>query len=262
MPDEHIIAPTPQALASAPLALARADRTLTDIPFAATIGAAVLLIMVLSAVAGFAGATPHSTVRSARRRAASSRCLRGRSLTHRRGFRRSRRGYGLFAANSSSRSPLRPVPAIDTPTWSDHKKNVEYDVDRVIGVLGNHVVWQSPACRRQVGGRDDSSSRVKQKVRNEYSSSEHWWRRRKHPAFAEDALRARRGHRAEDRCRVRRTAPARRHRAVSRYQRVLTGAGTRGRTAPDWHEPRRTVSGRGTTPPLRRAPWKKAATRS
>ena len=27
-------------------------------------------------------------------------------------------------------------------------------------------------------------------------------------------------------------------------------------------EPRRTVSGRGTTPPLQRAPWKKAATRS
>jgi hypothetical protein len=113
VPDQPI-ATTPQALASAPLTLGRADRTLTDVPFAATIGAAVLLIMFLSAVAG-SQTPPHSI--SVRRAGENFVAVFARPRsTHPRGF-TDERGCGSFAAHSSSRSSLRPVPAIDTPTW-------------------------------------------------------------------------------------------------------------------------------------------------
>ena len=83
-------------------------------------------------------------------------------------------------------------------------------------------------------------------MRNEYSSSQHRRRRGKHPAFAQDALRARRRHRAQDRREVRRTAAACGHHPVSRYQRVLTGSGARGRAAPDrrGHDARSRVAAR------------------
>ena len=145
VPDEHIIAPIPQAIAAAPLAPAlRADRTLSDVPFAATIGGAVLLVLLLSAAARSVAPRP---MPPAARRAGED-------------------FVAVFAqplVDPSSRVPpiqarlrfvrrkqqleisMAPGPGRRYPNLADHKKNVEYDVDRVIRVLGNCVLCRPPS---------------------------------------------------------------------------------------------------------------------
>jgi hypothetical protein len=143
MVPDRPIATTPQALASGVLTLARADRTLTGVPFAAPIGAAVLLIMLLSAAAG--SLTPRPIPSSVRRAgdnfvAVFARPLIDASLAvppiqTRLRFVRRKQQLEIFIA---------PGPGHRYPNLADHKKNVEYDVDRVIGVLGNYVLSRPP----------------------------------------------------------------------------------------------------------------------
>lgn len=138
VPDQPI-ATTSQALASAPLTLARPDRTLTDVPFAATIGAAVLLIMLFSAVAG--SVAPRPIPPSVRRAGENFVTVFARPLIDassgvppirtRLRFVRRKQQLEIFIA---------PGPGHRYPNLADHKKNVEYDVDRVMRVLGNYVL--------------------------------------------------------------------------------------------------------------------------
>ena len=142
VPDQPI-ATTPRALASAALTLGRADRVLTDVPFAATIGAAVLLIMLLAAVAG--SLTPRPIPWSVRRAGENFVTVFARPLVDassgvppihtRLRFLRRTQQLEIFIA---------PGPGHRYPNLADHKKNVEYDVDRVLRALANFVLSRPP----------------------------------------------------------------------------------------------------------------------
>lgn len=135
------IATTPQALVSAPLTLARADRTPAN-PFAATT-AAILLIVLLSVVAG--SLTRRPIPPSVRRAGENFITVFARPLIDassgvppihtRLRFRRRKQQLEIFIA---------PGPGRRYPNLADHKKNVEYDVDRVMRVFGNHVLSRPP----------------------------------------------------------------------------------------------------------------------
>ena len=141
VPDQPIATPA-QALASAPLTLARADRTPTKIPFDATI-AAVLLIVLLSAVAGSLTLRPIPP--SVRRAGKNFVTVFARPLIDassgvppiqtRLRFVRRKEQLEIFIA---------PGPGRRYPNLTDHKKNLEYDVGRVIRVLRTHVLSRPP----------------------------------------------------------------------------------------------------------------------
>jgi hypothetical protein len=136
------VATAPQAFASPPLTLARAVRTLTDAPFAAAIGAFLLAVW-LSAVAGPLTLRPIPP--SARRAGDSFVAVFARPLidassgvppiqTRLRFVRRTQQ-LEIFMA---------PGPGHRYPNLADHKKNLEYDVDRVMRVLGGYVLSGPP----------------------------------------------------------------------------------------------------------------------
>jgi len=137
------IATVPQPLASAPLTLARAGRPLTGVPFAATIGGGVLLIVLLSAVAGSLTRRPMPP--SVRRAGNTFITAFARPLIDatsgvppiqtRLRFVRRKQQLEIFIA---------PGPGHRYPNLADHKKNVEYDVARVMRALGNHVLSKPP----------------------------------------------------------------------------------------------------------------------
>jgi hypothetical protein len=143
VPDELATAPLPPAVASGPLALARADRTPTDVPFAATIGAAFLLIVLLSATAGFVAPRPipPSVWRAGRNfvtvfaRPLVDPSSEVPPIQAKLRFRRRKQRLEISIA---------PGPGRRYPNLADHRKNVEYDVDRVIRVLGNCVLCNPP----------------------------------------------------------------------------------------------------------------------
>ena len=136
------IATTPQAIVSAPLTLVRADRTPTNFPFAATT-AVVVLIVLFSAVAGSLTRRPiPPSVRRAGTRFVTvfARPLIDASsgvppIRTRLRFLRRKQQLEIFIA---------PGPGRRYPNLADHKKNVDYDVDRVMRVLGNHVLSRPP----------------------------------------------------------------------------------------------------------------------
>ncbi|HKW00817.1 MAG TPA: hypothetical protein VJN96_13410 [Vicinamibacterales bacterium] len=140
---EPTIAPPPQAPTSAPLLLAHAARTLTDVPYAAPIGAAVLLIIVLSATASFVA--PRPIPPSVWRAGKDFVTVFARPLVDpssdvppieaKLRFRRRKQRLEISIA---------PGPGRRYPNLADHKKNVEYDVNRVIRVLGNYVLCSPP----------------------------------------------------------------------------------------------------------------------
>ena len=137
------IATTSQPIASTTLTLGRADRTLTGVPFAATIGAAVLLITLLAAVA--ISLTPRPMPVSVRRAGENFVTVFARPLIDessglppiqtRLRFVRRKQHLEIFIA---------PGAGHRYPNLADHKKNVEYDVDRVLRVLGNYALSKPP----------------------------------------------------------------------------------------------------------------------
>ena len=137
------IAITPGSLASAPSTLTRADRTLAGVPLVATIGAAVLLIMLLSVAAGSLTSRPIPP--PVRRAGESFLTVFARPLVDgssgvppiqaRLRFVRRTQQLEIFIA---------PGPGRRYPNLADHKMNVEYDVDRVIRVLGNCALSGPP----------------------------------------------------------------------------------------------------------------------
>jgi hypothetical protein len=142
MVPDRPIAITPRSLASAPLSLARADRMLTSVPFAAAI-VAVVLIVLFSAVAGLL--TPRPIPPSVRRAGENFVTVFAQPLIDpssgappiqaRLQFVRRTQQLEIFIA---------PGPGHRYPNLADHKMNVEYDVDRVMRVLGNCVVSKPP----------------------------------------------------------------------------------------------------------------------
>jgi hypothetical protein len=142
VPDQPI-AITPRSLASTPLTLARADRRLTGVPLVATIGAAVLLIMLLSVAAG--SLTRRPLPPSVRRAGEHFLTVFAQPLIDpssgvppiqaRLRFVRRTQQLEIFIA---------PGPGHRYPNLADHKMNVEYDVDRVVRVLGNCVLTKPP----------------------------------------------------------------------------------------------------------------------
>ena len=141
VPDQPF-ATTPQALVSAPLTLVRADRTPTNVPFAATT-AVVLVIVLLSAAAG--SLTRRPIPPSVRRAGEQFVTVFARPLIDassgvppihtRLRFVRRKQQLEIFIA---------PGPGHRYPNLADHKKNVEYDVDRVMRALGNYVLSMPP----------------------------------------------------------------------------------------------------------------------
>jgi hypothetical protein len=138
------IEPTAQALASAPLTLARPPRTLADVPLPATIAAGLLMLIVLfSTVAGSVTLRPIPP--SVRRAGEHFVTVFARPLIDgssgvppvqtRLRFVRRKQQLEIF---------LAPGPGHRYPNLTDHKKNVEYDVDRVIRVLRNYVLSRPP----------------------------------------------------------------------------------------------------------------------
>jgi hypothetical protein len=142
--DKPMIAPTPQPLDRAPVMLAGTARTLSGGSDAVTIGAAaVLSIMLLAAVAGSLAPWP---IPPAVRRAGENfvavfaRPLADTSsgvppIQTRLRFRRRKQQLEISIA---------PGPGHRYPNLADHKQNLEYDVDRVISVLGNYVLSKPP----------------------------------------------------------------------------------------------------------------------
>ena len=140
-PEVPLIAPAPQALASAPLALVRADRTLADVSVAAPI-AALLLITLLAAV----GAVGPRPIPAAVRRAGENfvTVFAGPLVDPSSGVPPIRSRLRFVRRKRQLEIFIAPGPGHRYPNLADHKKNVEYDVDRVIQVLGNYVLSTPP----------------------------------------------------------------------------------------------------------------------
>ena len=140
------VAPPPPALRSEQLPLARADLTLGSVPFVATIGGAVLLI-VLFAVMG-AALAPRPMPPSAR--------LAGENFVN---------AFAWPLIDASSNVPpiqtrlrfvrrkqeleiaIAPGPGHRYPNLADHKKNVEYDVDRVMRGVKRYGLSKPPRAK-------------------------------------------------------------------------------------------------------------------
>jgi hypothetical protein len=143
---EPLIAPPPMAFNSAPLAIAAIDRTVIDVPFVALISSVILFIALVSAVAGPLARRPIPP--SVQRTGENFVTVFSRPLVDessnlppiqsRLRFRRRRQQIEISIA---------PAPGHRYPNLADHKKNVEYDVDRVLGVLGNCVLSKPPRAK-------------------------------------------------------------------------------------------------------------------
>jgi len=133
----------PLALVTQPLTLAHADRTPFAVPVAPTIGGGVLLIILV--VAGAGSLARRSIPPSIRRIGEDFVTVFARPLMDassamppiqtRLRFLRRKHQLEIF---------LAPGPGHRYPNLSDHKRNVEYDVDRVIRVLGNYALSHPP----------------------------------------------------------------------------------------------------------------------
>jgi hypothetical protein len=141
-PDEPTVLPAPQPVTSAPLIRDRTDRTPSaqfDASSAVTIGAAVLLLVLFSAVGSSLAPSPLPPhVRRAGENfvAVFARPLVDAStgvppIQARLRFLRRKRQLEISIA---------PGPGHRYPNLADHKKNMEYDIDRVVRVLGNYVL--------------------------------------------------------------------------------------------------------------------------
>ena len=136
---EPTITITPLATTSAPMRLAPTDQTLSGVLFGAAVGAVVLVMLLLSAAAGLLAPRPiPPPIRRAGERfvAAFAQPLVDAAsgvppIETRLRFVRRKRQLQISIAPGRGRR---------YPNLADHKRNVEYDVNRVIQVLGNRYV--------------------------------------------------------------------------------------------------------------------------
>lgn len=133
------MASMPQPLASASVMPTDAHRTVFDGPLVASIGAAVLLIVLLSAVAGPLAQRPIPP--AVRRAGENFATVFARPLVDpSSGVPPIQMRLRFVRRTQQLEISLAPGPGHRYPNLSDHKKNVEYDVDRVMQVLGNFVM--------------------------------------------------------------------------------------------------------------------------
>ena len=142
MVPDRPIAITPRALASTPLAVTRADRTLAGVRVAAAVAAVLFVVLLLVVVGSLTRQTLPPSVRRAGENFLTvfAQPLFDPSsgvppIQARLQFVRRTQQLEIFMA---------PGPGHRYPNLADHKMNVEYDVDRVIRVLGNYVLSGSP----------------------------------------------------------------------------------------------------------------------
>jgi len=136
VPDQRMIAPTPPARALAPLT-AHADRTST-VSFASTAGAALVLTGLFTVALLLAPRPIPSSVRRAGENfvTAFARPLVDASS----GVSPIRTRLRFVRRKQQLEIAIAPEPGHRYPNLADHKKNLEYDVDRVMRVLGNYVL--------------------------------------------------------------------------------------------------------------------------
>jgi hypothetical protein len=135
------VASAQRAFASAPASVARGSRTLADLPFAGPVTA--VLLLALSAVAGSLTLRPMPP--AVRRAGEDFATVFARPLIDpsseippiqtRLRYKRRTRQLEIFMA---------PGPGHRYPNLADHKNNVEYDIDRVMRVLGTYVLSRPP----------------------------------------------------------------------------------------------------------------------
>lgn len=140
--DAPVMASPPVALTSAPLTVTRADRTNIYGSVAGIAGAALLFIVLLSAAASVA---PRPIPPAARRAGEDFVAVFARPLIEapserppiqtRLRFKRRKELLEIY---------IKPTPGHRYPNLTDHKKNFEYDIDRVMRVLGNYALSQPP----------------------------------------------------------------------------------------------------------------------
>jgi len=141
--DEPTIASAPLAVAAAPIIPARTDRTLFDFPFVVTIGAAGLLLLLLSAVSG--SLARHPLPPSVQRAGEDFVRVFARPLLDPSSATPPIQARLRFIRRKQQLEiSIAPGPGHRYPNLADHKKNVEYDVDRVIRVLGKYVLSKPP----------------------------------------------------------------------------------------------------------------------
>jgi len=141
--DLPTLAPARPKLASASLTLPRTDRTLPAVPVAATIGAAVLLIVALSTAATSLSPRPMPPyVRCAGENfiTAFARPLIDESS----GVPPIRTRLRFVRRRQQIEISIAPGPGRRYPNLADHGKNLEYDVDRVLRSLGKYDLCKPP----------------------------------------------------------------------------------------------------------------------
>src|SRR5262249_6108739 len=142
-PDEPVIAPPPPAPASAPLMVDRTDRTPVDSHVAVTIGAAGLLLILLSAVAG--SLAPRPLPPDVQRAGENFVRVFARPLIDPSSAVPPIQAQLRFLRRKQQLEiSIAPGPGHRYPNLADHKKNVEYDLDRVLRVLRNYVLSKPP----------------------------------------------------------------------------------------------------------------------
>lgn len=141
--EEAAIARAPEAVASAPLATGRPDRALPDVPVAAMIAGTVLSIVLLFMVAG--SLAPRPIPPSVRRAGENFVAVFARPLIDASsGLPPIQTRWRFIRRKQQLEISIAPGPGHRYPNLADHKKNVEYDLDRVIRVLGNCALSKPP----------------------------------------------------------------------------------------------------------------------
>ena len=140
IPREPTITATPLATTSAPLRLAPTDRTLSGVLFGAAVGAVVLVILLLSAAAaGLLAPRPiPPTIRRAGERFVT--VFAQPLVDVASGFPPIQTRLRFVRRKRQLQISIAPGRGRRYPNLSDHKRNVEYDVNRVIRVLGDRYV--------------------------------------------------------------------------------------------------------------------------
>jgi hypothetical protein len=139
VPGEPAITSTPVAVSSAAAALTRGDRAPPDGAFAATIGAAILLILMSVAVAGALVTRP---IPPPMQRAGEAfvTVFAWPLLDSMSGAPPIQTRLRFVRRKQQLEISIAPGPGRRYPNLADHRKNVEYDVNRVLRVLGKQFL--------------------------------------------------------------------------------------------------------------------------
>ena len=142
MPTDEPIGTTPPAFASTALTVAPARKVLDYLPSPGVIGAALLVIVLLSTAGSLAGRPMPASVRRAGENFATvfARPLIDPSspappIEMQLRYVRRNKELEIF---------LAPGPGHRYPNMTDHKKNLEYDIARVLGVLEHYALSKPP----------------------------------------------------------------------------------------------------------------------